>query len=222
MKRGESSSSSPSYTYREPLHETAIFHYIAILLIIAALFVSIIALANTNKLKNALAPQTININDFLNKLTSHDEAKAYVGVSPLNIVQINSDNIANLQAQIAGLDASYMGNFIVQYTDRIVIYDYGGDAIKGIVSLQQQQAQQQAQLPADFFAKLNAHPELQGLANEQPAGGQLDAATLNTLQQQFPDLYADAKVGDFLLRYQARLVIYDYNNDRIVNAVNLQ
>ncbi|MEK6968663.1 MAG: hypothetical protein AABX51_08640, partial [Nanoarchaeota archaeon] len=136
MKRGESSSSSSSYTYREPLHETAIFHYIAILLIIAALIVSIIALVNTNKLKNALAPQTININDFLNKLTSHDEAKAYVGVSPLNIVQVNSDNIANLQAQIAGLDASYIGNFIVQYTDRIVIYDYDKDALKGAISLQ--------------------------------------------------------------------------------------
>ena len=217
MKRGESSSSSPSYTYREPLHETAIFHYIAILLIIAALIVSIIALVNVNKLKNALAPQSININDFLNKLTSHDEAKAYVGVSPLNIVQVSSNNLANLQAQIAGLDASYIGNFIVQYTDKLVIYDYDKDAIKGAISLQQQ-----PQLPADFFAKLNMHPELKGMESEQPAGGQLDAATLSTLQQQFPSVYAGAKAGDFLLRYRAKLVIYDYNADRIVNAVSLQ
>lgn len=73
----------------------------------------------------------------------------------------------------------------------------------------------------DFFAKLNAHPELSGLENEQPIGGQLDANSLSTLQQQFPNVYANAKVGDFLLRYSTKLIIYDYNNDAIVNAVNL-
>lgn len=83
------------------------------------------------------------------------------------------------------------------------------------------QQPQQAQLPADFLTKLNAHPELQGLENEQPIGGQLDADSLNTLKQQFPDVYLNAKVGDFLLRYTTRLIIYDYNADVIVNAVNL-
>ena len=79
----------------------------------------------------------------------------------------------------------------------------------------------QAQLPADFLAKLNAHPELAGLENEQPVGGQLDQASLGTLRQQFPNVYANAKVGDFLLRYSTRLIIYDYNSDAIVNAVDL-
>lgn len=226
MKRGGSSSSSggsspgsspssSSYTYREPLHETAIFHYILILLITAALIVSIIALLNTNELKNALVPQTIDINSFLNKLTSHDEMKAYVGVSPLNIVQINSNNIASLQSQIAGLDSSYLGSFIVQYSDATVIYDYQNDAIKGTVN------QQQQQLPSDLLAKLYAHPEASDLQGQQPVGGQIDASSLATLKQQFPDVYANAKVGDFLLRYQTKLIIYDYNNDRIVNAVSL-
>jgi len=99
-----------------------------------------------------------------------------------------------------------------------VIFDYDNDAIKGIVSLQQPQ---QAQLPADFYSKLNAHPELSGLENEQPIGGQLDAPSLETLKQQFPDVYANAEVNDYLLRYQTRLIIYNYNNDVIVNAVNL-
>ena len=72
-----------------------------------------------------------------------------------------------------------------------------------------------------FFTKLNKHVELKGLQNQQPIGGQLDQSSLNTLRQQFPDVYANAKVGDFLLRYQTKLVIYDYNQDRIVNAVNL-
>jgi hypothetical protein len=65
------------------------------------------------------------------------------------------------------------------------------------------------------------HPELAGLENEQPVGGQIDQASLDTLRQQFPDVYADAKVGDFLLRCTTRLIIYDYNADTIVNAVNL-
>ena len=72
-----------------------------------------------------------------------------------------------------------------------------------------------------FFTKLNKHPEVQGLQNQQPIGGQIDAASLNSLKQQFPDVYANAKVGDFLLRYQTKLVIYDYNQDKVVNAVNL-
>jgi len=83
------------------------------------------------------------------------------------------------------------------------------------------QQPQQAALPEDFYAKLNAHPEISGLENEQPIGGQLDQASLDTLRQQFPQVYANAKVGDFLLRYTTRLIIYDYNADAMVNAVNL-
>ena len=218
-KGGSSKTDYSAYSYRE-LHEKKEFHVIMFLMLTVTLILSIISLVKTSGITGAAVTDTntISVDDFLQKLTSHDEAKSYVGVSPLNIVQINSDNIANLQAQITGLDASYVGNFIVQYTDNIVIYDYAGDSIKATVSLQQPQ---QDQLSADFFNRLNAHPELQGLQNEQPVGGQIDTATLNTLQQQFPDVYANAKVGDFLLRYQTRLIIYDSNSDRIVNAVNL-
>jgi len=116
MARGGSSKSSytsPYSHYKEPLHETAIFHYIIILLIIATLIVSILALVNVNELKKSLVPTTTNTNEFLNKLIGHDETKAYVGIAPLNIIQINSNNIANLQTQINGLDASYIGSFIV-------------------------------------------------------------------------------------------------------------
>lgn len=206
---------------KEPLHKSAIFHYIIILLIIATLVVSILALISVNELKKSSGAQitgrAVDANDFLGKLTAHDETKAYVGVSPLNIVQVDSNNIDNLKAQINGLDSSHLGDFIVQYTDAIVIYDYNNDVIKGALNLQAGQPQ----LPADFFAKMNVHSELAGLENEQPIGGQLDEASLNTLIQQFPDVYANAKVGDYLLRYETRLVIYDYNADAIVNAVNL-
>ena len=202
-------------SYREPFHETPAFQYIKLLLITATLVVGILILINSNQITGAAVAQTLNTNDFLNKLTSHDETRAYAGVTPLNIIQINNDNIANLQSQINGLDTSYIEDFIVRYTDAIVIYDYHHDVIKFIASAQQ------TQLPADFSSRLNAHPELVGLEHEQPIGGQLDHASLDTLRQQFPSVYANAKVGDFLLRYSVRLIIYDYNADRIVNAVNL-
>lgn len=221
MVRGDSARTSypSSYSSHDThLFERPIFQYSIVLAIIATLIVSVFALVNTYQLKKAVLPKTVNLNDFLEKLTSHAEMKGYVGVAPLNIIQISSNNLPNLQAQINGLDASYINSFIIQYTDRIAIYDYDNNKIKGTVGLQQPQ---QGQLPADFFTKLNKHDEMQGLQNQQPIGGQLDAASLNTLKQQFPDVYKDAKAGDFLLRYQTKLIIYDYNSNKIVNAVNL-
>ena len=205
-------------SYREPFYEKGVFQYIKLVLIIATLIVGIFILLKTNQITGAaVAQQTMSIEDFLSRLTSHPEAQAYVGVSPLNVIQINSNNLPNLQAQIAGLDLSYLGSFLVQYSNAIVIYDYDKDIVRGTVALQQPQAT----LPTDFSAKLYAHPEAAGLENEQPVGGQLDANALATLRQQFPNVYANAKVGDFLLRYSTRLIIYDYNSDVIVNAVNL-
>ena len=184
------------------LHENPFFQYSMIILIVVTLVISILAFLNTQQLKNIAIPKTVSTVDFLKKLTSHDEMKAYVGVAPLNIIQISSNNLANLESQINGLDSSYIGNFIVQYTDKIIVYDYDKDKLMGAVSLQQPQ---QSQLPTDFFTKLNKHSELQGLQNQQPIGGKFDQSSLNNLKQQFPDIYANAKVGDFLLRYKTRL-----------------
>lgn len=220
MARGgvsRSKSSKDYYSYKESLHEKPVFHYALFLLIIVALVISSFSLYKTNNLAGAVVADTINVNDFLSKLTSHDETKDYIGVTPLNILQVNQNNLANLQAQINGLDTSYIGDFIVQYSDNIVIYDFNNDQIKGILNLQQLQPQ----LPDDFFTKLNDHYELQDLESEQPVGGQLDEISLNTLKQQFPDVYGNAKVGDFLLRYQTKLIIYDYIQDRIVNSADL-
>ena len=219
MTRG-GSLKSPNYSssYSSGFHEKPIFHYALLSIAIAGLILSIFALVSIYQLKSTVMPKTVSSEQFLKKLTAHSEMKPYVGVAPLNIIQINNNNLANLQSQIAGIDITYIGNFIVQYTDGIVVYDYDNDKIKGVVSLQQPQ---QAQLPADFFTKLNKHSELQGLSSEQPIGGQLDSASLSTLQQQFPDVYKNAKIGDFLLRYKTRLIIYDYNSDKVVNSVNL-
>jgi hypothetical protein len=195
-----------------------IVHYAILLLVIASVVLSTLAYVKVRAIEQSVVPQTIDIDDFLRKLTSHEETKALVGVAPLNIVQITQNNLGNLQSQISGLDTSYVGSYLVQYSDRIVVYDYANDQLKGAVALQQPPVEQLAQ---DFVSKLYAHPEVQGLQNEQPLGGQLDAESLATLKQQFPDVYANAKVGDFLLRYSTKLIIYDYQNDRVVNAVNL-
>ena len=90
-------------SYREPLHEKGVFQYIKLVLIIATLVVGILILLKMNQITGAaVAQQTISIDDFLSRLTSHPEAQAYTGVSPLNVIQINNNNLANLQAQIAG------------------------------------------------------------------------------------------------------------------------
>lgn len=218
MARGSGSrQSSSAYGSDAHLFEKPAFQYFIVFSIIATLIISILAFVNIYQLKKTLIPTTINTNNFLKRLTSHNEMRAYVGIAPLNIIQINNNNFANLQAQMSGLESSYIGNFIVQYADRVVVYDYDKDVIRGTVSLQQAQAQP----PSDFSSKLNKHPELQGLQNQQPIGGQLDEVSLSTLKQQFPDVYVNAKAGDYLLRYQTKLIVYDYNQDRIVNAVNL-
>ena len=219
MAKGDSAKSNYSYYHDTHIYEKPFFQYIIVIVILATLTVSIAALFNVYQIKNVVVPRAVSTNDFLKKLTSHPEMKPYVGTAPLNMIQINSNNFANLQSQITGLDSSYIGNFLIQYNDRIVVYDYDKDQIRGSVNLQRPQ---QGQLPPDFSTKLSKHPELQGLQNEQPIGGQMDEQSLNTLRQQFPEVYKDAKVGDFLLRYKTRLIIYDYNADRIVNAVNLQ
>jgi len=192
-------------------------------------------------LKEDMVPDTIPVEDFLERLTSHESMSDFVDVSPLNIVRIDANNLANLQTQIQGIDSSFIGNFLVQYQDAIVIYDYENDEIKGNVQFQQQDqqtqqqnqqqvqsetqvgqpAQQQNQLPEDFYTKLFAHTETAELSSEQPSGGQLNQETLAPLQEQFPDVYDNARVGDFLLRFSTKLVVYDYSSDIIVSVVNL-
>jgi len=200
-------------------------HHVILVVVILSLIISGISLfmvsdakKDIKEIKSAIVPQTISIDDFLEKLTGHDEAKAYVGISPLNIVEISTNNLPNLQTQIAGLDASFLKSFLVQYSDAIVIYDYGNDIVKGTVQLK---GTTPAQFEAEFSSKFYAHPEVKDLEGQESTGGQLDQATLATLQQQFPEVYANAKVGDFLLRYPTKLIIYDYGDDQLVNIVDL-
>ena len=87
-------------SYSEPLHEKTFFQYVVILLIIGAFAFSLLAYLNTVYLRDTLVPKTIDVNDFLKKLTAHEEMGAFVGVSPLNIVQVNQNNIASCVGHI--------------------------------------------------------------------------------------------------------------------------
>ncbi|MDP7180329.1 MAG: hypothetical protein QF824_03600 [Candidatus Woesearchaeota archaeon] len=204
-----------------PKKETKLnFNHIILAVVVITLAVSIYTLTEVNKLKGGTSDgQTVSTEQFLRMLTAHPEASSYVNIPPLNIVRIDETNLANIQAQIEGVDPSYIGKYIVQYTDRLIIYDFDNDIVIGNVDVA---APQNSQLPQDFSAKLVAHTEVADVANEDPSGGLLDAASLDTLRQQYPDVYKDAKVGDYLLRYSDRLIIYDYQNDAVVGAFALR
>ena len=197
------------------LFESPAFHYILILAVLATFVLSLLSFANTYQLKKFIIPMPLDIKSFINKLTSHTEMKSYAGQTPSNIVQITNNNIGNLQSQISGIDLSYLGSFLVQFQDKIVVYDYANDTIKGVVNLQ-------PLLPDDFITKLNKHSEMKNLQNQRPlAVNQFDENSLKALKLQSFDIYRNAKAGDYILKYQTTLIIYDYNKDKIVNTVSL-
>src|SRR3989338_7477220 len=107
MVKGElkPSSYTPYYTSAK---DVSGMHYALLLLVVVSLIVSTATLFYVYKIKAAVVPQTINLEEFLKKLTAHEEMKGFVGVAPLNIIQINNNNFANLQQQISGLDVSYV------------------------------------------------------------------------------------------------------------------
>lgn len=213
-----------SYNY---IDTPPIVHYATLVLVILSLVLSGMAYLKVNEIHNLAVPA--DPQDIHRQLSNNEGAESLQGQNPLGVQEITAGNLATLQSQIAGLDTSYVGDYLVQYQGVIVLYDPDDDVIRGTIDTSQlQQAQQQQltqqqqqQLAQDLFAKLYAHPEVAGLQGQQPQGGQLDQQTLASLQQQLPQVYGDAEVGDFLLRYSDRIVIYDYQNDEIINIVPL-
>ena len=159
--------------------------------------------------------------DLLDKVVENPELAGYKGVQPLLVIKVNEQNLEDLKAQIQGIDESFIGDYIINYQDRIVIYDYEESTVKSIIPVEQP-SQQQAQLPQDFNEKLMAHEELQGYEEEQPSGMLLDQESLEQLKQQYPTLYEDAEAGDVVLQYSDKLIIYNYQDDEIKNSFDLQ
>lgn len=211
-----------SYSYSSSYTPPPALIFAMAVLVVASLVIGVYSLIGVNDLKSKLLPRTIDAGDFIGKLTAHAELSAYKGISPTNVVQITQQNMGQLQQQITGLDAGHIGKFLVQYSDRIVLYDYNKDALEAQLSLPQGGGQPGTNAPTDFFTKLAAHSEAQPFMTSNPVGGQLDDASLASLKQQFPDVYNNAKTGDYLLRFPTGLVVYDYSQDKVVTAVPLQ
>ena len=221
------SASSPRYiSYaNSPYSPPPALVFAMAVLVVASLAIGVYSLVGVNDLKSKLLPRAIDAKDFVGRLASHAELSAYKGVNPTNVVQITQQNLGQLQQQIAGLDVGHIGKFLVQYADRIVLYDYNKDVLEAQFSLPQGQigqGQPNTNAPQDFFTKLAAHPEAQPFMTSNPVGGQLDEASLASLKQQFPNVYNNAKTGDYLLRFPTGLVVFDYNQDKVVTAVPLQ
>ena len=210
-----SSYSGKPYSYSRYSSINPLVVYAILFIAIVSLGLSIYSSAGVSGMKKILNPDVIKGEDVTKKATSHSELSDYSNTVPLNIVQITSSNLATLQSQIQGLDMSHLGKFLIQYPDRIVLYDFEKDSIDAQINIQQ------SQIPEDFFNKLYNHQEIKQFSGETPVGGILDQSSLDTLRQQMPEVYKDAKVGDALLRYTTALVIYDYNDDKVVNAVAL-
>lgn len=81
----------------------------------------------------------VNVADFMAKLTAHNESAKYKGIIPNTILQVNQQNLATLSKQIVGLDENYIGAFVIQYPEEVVIYDFGNDKILAQLSLPKQQ-----------------------------------------------------------------------------------
>jgi len=196
--------------------------YATVVLVVVSLVIGVYSLVGVNDLKIKLLPRTVDAQDFLGKLTSHVELSQYSGVSPQNVVQINQENLGQLSGQIAGLGAEHVGKFLVQYPDRVVLYDYDADVVEAQLDIPSQPTPQDSPSPNDFFTRLAEHPEAQAFMTGNPVGGRLDQESLTNLQQQFPEVYSNAKVGDYLLRFPTGLVVYNYDADNVVTAVPLR
>lgn len=191
--------------------------HVLLILVIISLALSIYSAVSVYSVQKFLEPSRIDIDQFVKRLSGHDELSAYEGVTPLNIIQVTQDNLPALQSQIQGLNVNFLGRFLVQYPDAIIVYDYHDNEVISVVSFDGGQ-----DMPDDFFQKLYAHPEVQGLEGLQPVGGILDPQTLSALQNQFPGAYEDVEAGHYLLRYPQVIVIFDYENDAIVAIIPLQ
>lgn len=146
--------------------------------------------------------------DFYLKLYSHEQVANFKDLNPI-VLPIRKSNFETLKEQIIGLNDSFIGDYILNYNTFLIIYDYNDDIIKTVVPLTNTPKQ------VNFLDKLHAHADMEDVRNEIPEGGRLDEATVTELKSQNPVVYEKAQAGDYLLRYQKRLVIYDFENDVI-------
>lgn len=77
-----------------------------------------------------LIPKPISVNELLSRLTDKQDFLGYKNTEPVNILQVSTQNLAPLSNEIPGLDETYLGNFVIVYQDRIIVYDFEQDIVK--------------------------------------------------------------------------------------------
>ena len=162
-----------------------------------------------NKVKVETGP-----GDLLTKFMANEEYSAYAGIQP-QVIKILPENLASLQGQISGLNEQNIGQYILSYPDRVIIYDYGNDTVVLDAPLQQA-------LPQDFSQKLMAHNEIKPFAAQNPQIAIIDDALAQQIRTLDPTIGDAASVGLYALQYPTHLVIYDYATDTITAVIALQ
>ncbi|MFH1316054.1 MAG: hypothetical protein ABII01_00890 [Candidatus Woesearchaeota archaeon] len=184
--------------------------------------------------------------DFFEKLVAHQEISGYTDQTP-QVIKINDITLPGLQQQIPQLNQNYLGKYMLIFDDKIFIYDYLKDVISlvidkselqpnpqsGIQAAQQlpqtsQQTLPQSQpqqllldqnVPLDLLQKLLTHNEMSGLETTTPVGGRITQESYVQLQTFQPQIAEIALIGDFLIQYPDRLIIFNYENDEIKNTI---
>jgi len=153
--------------------------------------------------------------DFGQKLMAHNEVSSYANqnLSSVNILDatlIEQGKTANPQL----FNNAKAGDYLLQWPDLFVVYDYKNDKIVSTFT--------PAKAPADFLQKLLVHPELKEFATETPRVSIITQDALPQLKEQFSNIYQNAKAGDYVVRFDSLLVIYNYDTDKLVDMFNLQ
>jgi len=70
--------------------------------------------------------------------------------------------------------------------------------------------------------KLLLHEEMQAYNGQNATVIKLDENTLAALKEKYPVIYEGTKAGDYLFFYSNLLVVYDFEEDKILKTFNLQ
>src|SRR5438552_17868603 len=92
QKTSNASVSAPSAPEQFEYGVAPIVHFAILLLALASLAVSSLALMKVNQVNKILVRQTSSVGDVLKKLTAHPEAKSYFGQPPVLFLQIDQNN----------------------------------------------------------------------------------------------------------------------------------
>ncbi len=152
--------------------------------------------------------------DLMKKVFAHPELKSFIGEQPV-ITLLSKQFLATADKNnVSFFKDARPGDYLLQFRGGTAIYNYEGDKIISFVKPQT--------LPKDFSKKLLAHKIMSNYINKTGTVTLLTRDILASLKKTNSDIYKDVPVGDYAVKYNDRLVIYDYKNDSIVKYFNIK